>query len=124
MWSWTRYSLGLAVLWVVSAVMVIWGHSAIKTIGTVAMAFVTPYLFAILISVLVMNRNSVLLWSVIYAIGMTVVVLIVRGSRIGIPEALVAGILGIVAGIIHGYTLRQRHKTRERQPFPKQERPE
>ncbi len=112
MWSWTRYSLGLLIVWTVAAIMIIWGRSDIKNIGTIAMAFVAPYLFGILISALIkVTRNKILLWGVIYGMGMTVVVLIARGSQIVMPEGLVFSVTGIIAGIIHGRTVQSRRRT-------------
>lgn len=109
MWSWTRYSLGLLIVWTVAAIMIIWGRSDIKNIGTITMAFVAPYLFGILIAALIKaTRNKILLWGVIYGMGMTVVVLIARGSQIVMPEALVFSVTGIIAGIIHGRTVQYR----------------
>ncbi|MCL4352254.1 MAG: hypothetical protein M1499_06495 [Firmicutes bacterium] len=105
MWSWKWYAIGTAIVWLILALMTVWGQVTINRVGTIGMGIVTPYLLGLLIAGFILTRRSILLWGSLDLVIMSGAILIVRGSRIMLPIMVGAIVVGMIMAFLHSRTI-------------------
>lgn len=106
MWSWKWYTIGVVIVWMVTSLMTVWGGLLVNNVGTVGLAFVTPYLFRLLVMRFKQTHRRVLALGALYFLVMSGTIFVLRGSHSVVILIVAAFTIGIIAGIVHGRTMR------------------